>query len=152
MVPSRTLATVGVVALLSAALVGCGSSDGTSSDKKLTAAQFRTQANKLCADADKDTESFGSSISESSSDSDVTEAIDKTVARNDKLVNDIDALNAPSDLADDVDSMLDSVRDALKVLDKITSVQDLVTASKGADPFAEVNTKAKALGLDTCAD
>ena len=147
MFQSRTLAAAGAVALLSAVLVGCGGGEDT-----LTAKEFRSQANKLCKDADADTEKFGEDISEKSSDKEVTDAVDQTVERNNELVDDIDDLNAPDDLADDVDSMLDSVRDALKELDKISSVQELVAAASGEDPFAEVNRKATALKLDECAD
>jgi len=153
MAPSRTLfrslAAVGAAVLISTALVGCGSS---SDDKTLTAKEFRSQANKLCSDADKETEAFGANITEKSSDADVAEAIDKTVARNHELIKDLEALKAPDNLADDVDSMLDSVKAGLVVLDKISSMQDLQTAASGESPFAAADTKAKKLGLDTCAD
>jgi len=146
MTQSRTLAAAGAVALLSALLVGCGGEDA------LTAKEFRSQANKLCADASDDTEKFGADISESSSDADVTEAIDQTVERNNELVADIDDLAAPDSLADDVDSMLKSVRAGIKELDKISSIQDLLSVDLESGPFAEADEKAKDLGLDKCAE
>lgn len=140
---SRSLAAAGAAVLVSTALVGCGSSDDT-----LTAKEFRTQANKLCADASKDTDKMGADLTEKSSDADVTKAVDDAVARNNQLVNDIADLKPPKDLQDDVDSLLDSVRDALKKLDTVGSVQDLQAME---DPFTEVNQKSEELGLDTCA-
>ena len=127
---------------LSALLAGCGGDDA------LTAKEFRSQAEDLCTDADKDTEALGAGLSDASSEKDVMEAIDKLVERNEKLVKDIDALDAPESLNDGVDEMLDSVRAALKKLDK-ASFEELNSME---DPFTDANAKSKALGLDACAD
>ena len=127
---------------LTALLAGCGGDDA------LTAKEFRSQANHLCTEADKDTEALGAGLSDTSSEKDVTDAIDKLVERNEKLVKDIDALKAPESLADDVDEMLDSVKAALKKLDAAT----LEELNAMEDPFTEANAKSKALGLDACAD
>lgn len=143
---SRTLATAGAAVLVSTVLAGCGG-DGT-----LSAKEFRSQANKLCADANKDTETYGAKISQTSSDADVTKAIDRTVERNEKLVADIDALEAPKSMADDVDSMLASVRAGMKELDKISSVQDLTSFDASSGPLKDANDKAVKLGLTTCGE
>jgi hypothetical protein len=144
---SRTIAAAGVAALISTLLVGCGSSDET-----LTKKEFQSQANKLCEDANKETETYGANITEKSSDADVAAAIDKTVKRNEELVDDVDALNEPKSMTDDVDSMLDSVRAGIKLLDEISSVQDLMSFDPNSGAFKEANDKAKALGLETCAE
>ncbi|RNL61996.1 hypothetical protein EFK50_09205 [Nocardioides marmoriginsengisoli] len=153
MTRTRTLGTVACAAVLALSLVGCGGDDKDKGDSKaLSATEFKDQANKLCAEASKDTESFGTGITETSSDADVTEAIDKTVARNKELIDAIDDLEAPDDLSDDVDSMLDSVEAGIEELDKISSIADLTSIDTSAGPFAEADAKAKALGLDTCAE
>ncbi|MFL6023167.1 MAG: hypothetical protein ACJ72O_07490 [Marmoricola sp.] len=144
---TRTLAALGAAALVSTALVGCGSSGSDT----LTKAEFQTKANKLCADANKDTESYGADITEKSSDADVTAAIDKTVKRNQDLIAAIDALDEPKSISDDVASMLSSVRAGMKDLGKVSSVQDLVAFDPNGANFKAANDKAKALGLDTCA-
>jgi hypothetical protein len=140
---NRTRAALVVVTLSALLASGCGGSD------TLSAKEFRSQANKLCADANKDTDGYGAKITETSSDADVTEAIDKTVKRNDELVDDIDALNAPKSMADDVDSMLKSVRTGIKELDKISSVKDLTSFDPST--LNDANAKATKLGLDDCA-
>ncbi|RNL75314.1 hypothetical protein [Nocardioides marmorisolisilvae] len=153
---SRTLAAAGAAVLISTALAGCGSSDKSSDDKSgdaktLTKTEFQTQANKLCDQANKDTETYGANITEKSSDSDVADAIDKTVKRNDELVDAIAALKAPKDIQDDVTSMLDAVRAADQELDKVSSVKDMMSFDPNATVFKTANEKAAALGLDTCA-
>jgi hypothetical protein len=154
---SRTLAAAGAAVLLSTALVGCGSSDssgdkGVAADKPaLTKAEFQTQANKLCAAANKDTESYGANISEKSTDAEVSAAIDKTVQSNQELVDAIDALYEPQDLSADVASMLNSVKAGMAELDKVSSVQDLMSFDPNSGSFKDANDKATKLGLDTCA-
>ena len=143
---SRTLAAAGAAVLISTALAGCGSSGSDT----LTKAEFQTKANKLCADANKDTEAYGKDISEKSTDAEVTEAIDKTVKRNQELVDAIDGLNEPESISDDVASMLDSVRAGMKDLDKISSVQDLMSFDPNGGNFKDANDEANKLGLDTC--
>jgi len=103
---SRTLAAAGAAVLISTALVGCGSS--SSDDKTLTATEFKAQANKLCSAAKKDTDKMGESLSETSTDEEVTKAVDDAVARNTQLVDDLDALKAPKSLQSDVDDLLKS--------------------------------------------
>ena len=144
--PNRIRAAFVGVTLATLLVSGCGGSD------TLSAKEFRSQANKLCTDANKDTEAYGAKITEASSDADVTAAIDKTVKRTSELVADIDALEPPKDLADDVDSMLASVRAGNKDLDKVSSVQDLTSFDPNSGPFKEANDKASKLGLDACAD
>jgi hypothetical protein len=139
---SRTLTAAGAAVLLTTALAGCGGSS------TLTAKEFKAQANKLCAAAKKDTDKMGATLSENSSNDEVTKAVDGAVARNNQLADDIDALKAPKSLQGDVDAMLKSVRDGLKKLDAATSVKDLQTMD---DPFIEANQKSKDLGLAICA-
>lgn len=157
MTRTRTLGTVACAAVLALSLVGCGSSDdkdkGKESDAKaLTADEFKEKANALCEASTKDTESYGADISETSSDADVTAAVDKVVERNNKLADDIAALKAPEDIADDVASMLADVRAGLVEMDKLSSVADMMKYDDTTGPIADANTKSTALGLDKCAE
>ena len=142
---ARSLAAAGAAVLVSTVLVGCGGTD------TLTTKEFQTRANKLCADANKDTESYGADISEKSTDSEVTAAIAKTVKRNNELVDAVDALKPPSKIAEDVDAMLKNVRAGNKELGKITSVADLMSFDPNGGVFKKANDQATKLGLDTCA-
>ena len=141
---NRTPAMLAVAALaLSPVLVACGGGDST-----LTAKEFRTKAEALCKKAGDDTDKLGEDLSSSSSEKDVTAAIDKLVARNKKLADDIGDLKAPKSMQDDVDTMLKDVRTALDKLDK-ASLKDLNSME---DPFTKANDEAKKLGLDSCAN
>jgi hypothetical protein len=152
---NRTLGTVACAALLALSLAGCGSSsddkDNGNDSKTLSASDFKEQANQLCADANKASESIGADITETSSDAEVTDAIDQTVALNEKLINSIEDLNAPDNLADDVKSMLDAVRGGTEEMDKISSVSDLSAFDPTTGAFADADEKATALGLTECA-
>ena len=138
---NRTALALVCAATLALTLTACGG------DSALSAKEFRAQANDLCAEADKDTEALGAGLSDSSSEKEVTDAIDKLVERTEKLVDDIDELEAPDELADGVDAMLDSVTTGLEKID------DATVAELGSmeDPFADANEKAKKVGLDKCA-
>jgi molecular chaperone DnaK (HSP70) len=137
----RARAVLAATALALTALVaGCGGDDG------LTAKEFRAKADKLCAAADKETEKLGEGLSSSSSEKEVTGAIDKLVDRTEELVDDIDALEEPESLSKEVDAMLDSLRKGLKKLDD-ASLEDLTSME---NPLAEADTKAKKLGLEKC--
>lgn len=139
---TRTRATFAAAVLaLSPILVACGG------DSALSAKEFRSQANALCKTAASDTKKLGEDLSASSSEKDITAAIDKLVERNEKLAADVAALKAPDNLQKDVDSMLKDVRAALKTLDEAS----LAELNSMEDPFAKANEKAKDLGLDDCA-
>ncbi|MET3961837.1 hypothetical protein ABIE44_001771 [Marmoricola sp. OAE513] len=150
----RSLAAVACSVALATSFAGCGSDskdDDKGESKTLSVADFKEQANKLCKEAGEDTAKFGEDISESSSDADVSDAIDKTVDRNKKLVEDIDDLEAPDSIEDDVDSMLDSVEDGLKQMGEVSSLQDLMAFDPTGGSFKDANDKATALGLPDCA-
>jgi hypothetical protein len=135
---------VGLTALFSILLVaGCGGDDSA-----LSAKDFRAQANKLCEDAEDDTDKLGEGLDESSSEAEVEKSIDGLVERTEKLVADIRALDEPKALTDEVDDMLDAVTAAAAKIDDAT----IAEIGEMDDPFADANQKAKALKLDSCSD
>lgn len=134
------LTLIASVLVLAAVLTGCGSSE-------LTATEFRTKVNAMCAKAKVDTEKVGKTLTSTSTEADIKKAIGQAVDRDRKLADDIDALNPPKNLSSDVDAMLKSLRSALTTMGT-ASVAELGSMQ---DPFKDANAKAKALGLDTCA-
>jgi hypothetical protein len=143
---SRTLGAVGASVLLTAALAGCGGSS------TLTATEFKSQANKLCAAANKDTTSYGANLTESSTDADAAAFVAKVAKRNAELADAIDKLKEPTSMSADVSSMLASVRDGIKQFKNLTTIQQLMAFNPNSGSFKDANDKSLKLGLKTCAD
>jgi hypothetical protein len=155
----RTVLVTASAVVMTVALAGCGSSaqsdpgkdidDRKDDSKPLTAAQFRTQAQKICRDSQAEMEKLGEDFE---STQPTQEQFEKAFARIpdllDQQVDKLEALEPPAEMADDVDAMLDSLSDVAADIDKQGA--DILTQE--ADPFAEANEKAKALKLDDCAD
>lgn len=139
---TRTTARTAAALAVSLGLVlsGCGS------DSALSAKEFRSQANALCKKAASDTEKLGQGLSETSSEKDVTSAIDKLVARNDKLADAIEDLDEPSSMSADVKKMLKDLRAGLKKLGDAS----LTELNALGDPFADADKTADKLKLDEC--
>lgn len=139
---SRTVLALVSVAALSLPLTGCGGDD------TLSAKEFRSQAEKLCNAAEKDTDKIGEELSDSATEADLAKAIDKLVDRVGELADDIAALKPPKDLVEGRDDMIAAVRKGLDKVDNATAAE----LSAMEDPFADANEKAKKIGLDACAD
>lgn len=86
------LTLIASVLVLATVLTGCGSSE-------LTATEFRTKVNAMCAKAKVDTEKVGKTLTSTSTEADIKKAIGQAVDRDRKLADDIDALNPPTNLA-----------------------------------------------------
>ena len=86
-------------------------------------------------------------------DENVPERLERLTATNgllaviDKQIDDLAALEPPSDISDDVDAMLDTARTAADTVRE----QGAGFWLEESDPFTEVNQRAAALGLDACA-
>ncbi|MFV0315541.1 MAG: hypothetical protein ACK5O2_01075 [Microthrixaceae bacterium] len=126
-----------------AALAGCGS-DG----ERLTRQEFQGQANAICADANATIgEALGPTFAGEPTPEQLQEAFDTVLATSRKMHDDIAALDAPSDLSDDVDAMLTSFDAGT---DEAES-SGLAFFDDDEDPWADAGRQASALGLDTCA-
>lgn len=137
----QTLAALCSAAVLSLVLTGCGE------DERLTAAEFRAQAEELCEAAEEATDKIGEKLTSESTEEQVIEALDQLVDRTEELVDDLEDLDPPEKLEPAVDDLLTSVTAALEKLDDATA-EDLQAMT---DPFIEANQKAKELQLDACA-
>lgn len=127
--------------VLALALASCGGGP-----KTLTASQFRTQAQAICAAAQKDVKSYGDGFSATPTDAQITVAVGKLYDRVNKEADQIAALNEPANLTKDVTAMLVDVRAGAKKIKDLGA--GILTATQ--NPFVDANTKAKALGLTGC--
>ncbi|MET3961838.1 ElaB/YqjD/DUF883 family membrane-anchored ribosome-binding protein [Marmoricola sp. OAE513] len=146
----RTFAAVACSVALATSFAGCGSDskDDKGDSKSLSVAEFKEQANKLCKEADEDVKEIGTTLSATSGKDEVTDALKKAADRVDDEVDDIKDLGIPSSIEDDVEDMLDAVNDATDTIRE----KGAALLNEQQSPFAAANEKAKALGLDDCAD
>ena len=137
-----SLAIVGV-SLPSLFLVGCGDDDDG-----LTVAEFREQANAICAQGNQDIGAAAGPVfgNESASPEELQEALDAIVSISNRQLDDIDALQAPSDLEDDVAAMIAEGRSATDAAE----AQGLGFFESDDDPWARTGERAAGLGLDVC--
>lgn len=139
--------------LIGAALIftGCGGSD----DKGLSKADYVTQADAICQKAsdqlDKDSTAAVTALG---TDSPTPEqlakiATDVALPNLEGQLTDLKALDAPKDDKDAVEALYTSLDGAITKSKADPTV--LFNSDSGAvSPFADANTKAKALGLKVC--
>ncbi len=136
----RSLAAGGAALALTFVMAGCGGDSG------LTTEEFRTQADKICADFEDKSNDLFAGISATSSEADLVEAFKKVADLLDDQSDQIGALEAPDSITEDVDAMLDSVRAGA---DKIRE-DGLELIKSGENPLEDATKKAKDLGLKNC--
>ncbi|MGK2936231.1 MAG: hypothetical protein ACSLFR_00245 [Solirubrobacteraceae bacterium] len=133
------------------ALAACGGGD----DDALTAEDYRAKGNAACEQYEKDVRE----ISQPKSIQQVADYAGKAKVELDQLIDELDALQPPSDLEEQHDELVKLGRESVESLDglaeagKTGNQEQIQTALGGA---AEVDTKsdrvAGELGLDKCAD
>lgn len=143
---ARSVAAAGCTVVLALTFTGCGSDSKDSGSKALSTSAFKSKANAICKAGSADIKTIGAGISATSTEADITTALNKSADRVDDEVSDIKKLAAPKGIADDVKSMLAAVSKATAAI-KDHGI-DLIKS--GEDPFTDADTKAKALGLDDC--
>lgn len=133
-------ATLALVA--AAALLGCGDDD-----IELTASEFRTEANAICAVGGEEIHSAFFSLGEDATPEDMQAAFDTVISVSYRQLDDIEGLDVPSELADSVDELLRQGRsdtgDAAAMGLGFFESQD--------DPWETTSALARGLGLDACA-
>lgn len=135
----RSVVAGTAVLALAFTATGCGSS-------ALSAEEFRTQANKICTDGEKSADGMFDGINENSTEAELNEVFAKVADLLEEQADQIDDLAAPKDLEDDVESMLESLRDgADKVRDKGVELMQ-----SEEDPLEDATKKADDLGLEAC--
>lgn len=137
--------TIAVVLVLGIAAVGCGGGD----DDTLTKAQFIKQADAICAKGNKRIDAAAKEIfttkQQPSKAQLTTFATDTLIPDIQRQVDEVRALNEPSDDEDEVNAFLDS---AQAELDKGKEDPLYITSDKS---FSETNQLGKQYGFKVCA-
>lgn len=136
----RTFAAGGAALALAFSLTGCGGDSG------LSAEEFRKQADKICAAIQDESSDQFAGLSATSSEADLVEAFKKVADLLEKQADQIDDLAAPQDLEEDVEAMLESMRNGA---DKIRD-NGLDLIKSGENPLEDALAKAKELDLTDC--
>lgn len=136
----RSLTAGGAALVLAFALSGCGG------DSALSPEEFRTQADKICADFEDKSDEMFSGISASSTEDELVEAFKKVADLLEQQADQIDDLAAPEDFEADVEAMLESLREGA---DKIRD-DGLELIKSGENPLEDATKKAKDLKLEDC--
>jgi hypothetical protein len=136
-----------LVALVSIGMIltpGCGDDDALSTE------EFIAAANQICAGGNERIDAIfeGLFTSGEPSEEDAAAAVDQLVVEVRSQVEEIDALEPPDELSDDVDAMVEAAREAA---DEMEAAGPALLEAE-SDPFAEVNAMAGEIGLDECAD
>ena len=142
---ARTLA-VAVALSAGGALAGCGDDDD-----EPNAAEYRTAVNAICTAGNErlDTLFSNSTLGPDATEAELVEVLDEILGEIDGQLGDIDALEAPDDLATDVDSWL-AESEATVTEVRSGGAAFFEQQASGVNPFAEVNAEAIELGFDAC--
>lgn len=133
--------------------VACGSDDAAGADAStLTVEEFRTQGNELCTATNEKIfgivgQTFGGGGSEPTP-AQLQTALDGILTESRSLIDGLDALAAPPDLAPQVDELLGDLR---AVADEAEAQGGPAYFATDDDPWAPAGVKAAALGLTACA-
>lgn len=142
---------------LAFALLGtaCGDDDGD----RLTASEFEAQANSICAEANDEVDAAAAELfgdldpNETSSPAEVEAFVDDIIVPNlRRQLDEIDALDPPEDLANEVEDLIAVAESTIDEIDDMSGDEFLGLFQTGEDPFAEMNAKANAIGLLQCGD
>ena len=142
----KRLLIVCVIAAMSAGfLAACGDDDDSTSDSStaaLSTDDFITQANAICKKSGGAIDEAAAEFSEAPSGADLRGFVKDSVLPNySAQIGQIDALAAPSDISDDVDTWL---ADSTAVRDAIGDDPEAVLKP---ETFTDVNAEADDLGL-----
>ena len=141
--PVQSLAAVALAFAVSAAVAGCGSSTPST----LSAKDYKTKANAICKTASDDIKKLGAAFNAQTTEAEISVALTKAADRIVKEVADLKKLAEPTSLTKDADALYAA---ELTATDTIKT-QGINLIKSGNDPFKDADTKARALGLTSCA-
>ncbi len=125
---------------------GASGASGESGAAGILPADFAAEADAICKDAEPDLEAaFGNLGQGKPSAGALDDAVSALVASIQGQIDDIRALGAPEEGAEELTQFLDDAESALSEIE--SDPQSLLS---GDDPFADVNKQGLALGLETC--
>lgn len=139
---TRHAFTATLVLVSAAALSGCGDDDSG-----LTAAEFRTEANAICAAGGEEIHTAFFSLGEDATPEDMQVAFDTVISVSYRQLDDIEDLAVPSDLANQVDELLQQGRSDTGDAEAM----GLGFFESEDDPWETTSKLAQGLGLDACA-
>ncbi len=133
---------VGGFALI-ALVTGCGDDD------TLSTAEFTEQANAICAEGDLEIGAAVGAVfgAAEPSPEQMQEALDTIVSVSNRQLDDIEALEEPSSMSDDVEAMVAEGRSGTEIAEN----QGLGFFEDDGDPWEQTQQLAVELGLDACA-
>lgn len=138
--------SLAVGALLITVAGGCGSD----AEDSLTEQGFRDRSNEICAEG---IEEIGEALGAAFGAGDPTpeqlaSAHETLVSTSRRIVDDLDALEPPDSMRDDVEAILAEFRTANDVAES----QGIGFFEGDDDPWEKGNEMARAMGLDVCAE
>jgi hypothetical protein len=139
----RLAVVVGVAGL---AIAGCGDDGGDA----LSEEEFVEQANEICAEGEAELQEAGAALDDPTSE-DVAEFAGVYEENVSDQIDELDDLEAPESIADDVDAVLTDAREALEDAVQLLHDDPEAAFAEEEDPFADVNEQLTELGLDECA-
>lgn len=116
-------------------------------DDALSATEFRTEANSICAKGGEEVHEAFFSLGEDATPADMQAAFDTVILVSRRQLDDIEALGAPSELADQVDELL---RQGRADTDSAEAM-GLGFFESDDDPWEATSALARQLELDACA-
>ena len=138
--------------LLSLTLITAGCGDDTRGDvetkaEPLTKAEFKTKANKICADGSAELQAAAEKLGEPSSKKEALSFVSDSVVPNIQAQHDdLAKLRPPEGDEAKVEDLLASLQQA------IDSLEDNPKSMFTGQPFAEANDLAENYGLEKCAE
>jgi hypothetical protein len=142
----RLLAPLALLGLLAA---GCGDDE-----ESLSEDEFIEQANAICEEGSEELDEAGDELfgNEEPTPEQIADFADVFEDAIGDQIDDIDDLNGPSDLEEDLADVLADARDTLsEFADQVRDDPEAAFTSE-EDPFADINERMSALGLTSCAE
>ena len=140
---------VAPLALLGLLATGCGDDE-----ESLSEDEFVEQANAICEEGSEELDQAGGELfgSEEPTPEEIADFADLFEDAIGDQIDDLEDLNGPSDLEEELDGILADARDTLsEFADEVRDDPEAAFTSE-EDPFADINERLSELGLTSCAE
>jgi hypothetical protein len=134
---------LGFGALMTVGLAACGDDEDT-----LTEEEFVEQGNAICDEGTERTDAIFDDLGDEPTEEQLLGAVQDVADDVESQIDDLRELAEPDEMSDDVDVALDGADEAVEAL-RDTSIEDLQT---GEDPFADSRPALREVGLASCAE
>jgi hypothetical protein len=149
----HTAVSVSVAALALTTFAACGGDDDDGGGEPLTEAEFKEQADAICAENNDDMNAAGEEAFGDSTEMPEEEALksfveDDIVPKVEEQIDELDDIVPPEDLQEDWDALLEQAQTDLEEMKSIDNYTEYFNS--GEEPFEETNALATDLGLEDC--